>query len=332
MRSTITTLGHSKNVSPLLYFNLKSIMTLNPNTLVMMKQPTQQHKLYHFNTIQSNPSSTSSSSSTTTLSEMPTVNSTTIPSTTTTHEKPLFTKEMVLHHYEHHHVPLAHSKFHSYGTEPYTQVAPLDSYQVKRSYEPQDLTDKFALSMMKSLRVLVHAFFGDRYLHHSVVLETVASVPGMVAAGLRHFSSLRNMRRDHGNIGVLLEEAENERMHLLTWMCLTRPTFLERLLVMGAQIGFTSFYTLAYVIHPRFCHRLVGYLEEEAVNAYTEFLEAIDKGQIPNTPAPEIALKYWNLPPGSTMRDVVLVIRGDECMHRDYNHDMSDKHRVGLLI
>nr|CAG4710351.1 unnamed protein product [Naegleria fowleri] len=185
---------------------------------------------------------------------------------------------------------------------------------------------------MKFLRVFVHAFFGDRYLHHSVVLETVASVPGMVAACLRHFSSLRNMRRDHGNIGVLLEEAENERMHLLTWMSLTRPTLTERLLVMGAQIGFTSFYTLAYVIHPRFCHRLVGYLEEEAVNAYTEFLEAIDKGQIPNTPAPEIALKYWNLPPGSTMRDVVLVVRADECMHRDYNHDMSDKHRVGLLI
>lgn len=32
---------------------------------------------------------------------------------------------------------------------------------------------------------------------------------------LRHFRSLRRMERDHGWIGALLEEAENERMHLL---------------------------------------------------------------------------------------------------------------------
>jgi ubiquinol oxidase len=48
-----------------------------------------------------------------------------------------------------------------------------------------------------------------------IVLESVAGVPGFVAAGFRHFRSLRNLERDHGWIVTLLEEAENERMHLL---------------------------------------------------------------------------------------------------------------------
>ena len=37
---------------------------------------------------------------------------------------------------------------------------------------------------------------------------------------LRHMRSLRTMERDHGWIHTLLEEAENERMHLLTFMTL----------------------------------------------------------------------------------------------------------------
>lgn len=36
----------------------------------------------------------------------------------------------------------------------------------------------------------------------------------MVAGTLRHLNSLRKMKRDHGWIHTLLEEAENERMHL----------------------------------------------------------------------------------------------------------------------
>lgn len=138
------------------------------------------------------------------------------------------------------------------------------------------------------------------------------------------------MKRDHGKIGLLLEEAENERMHLLTWMQVCQPTVLERMLVIAAQFGFTTFYTMCYVISPRLCHRMVGFLEEEAFNAYTQFLNAIDKGEIANGPAPEIALRYWNLPPDATLRDVVLVVRADEACHRDFNHEMADKLRHGL--
>ncbi|KAL9649069.1 hypothetical protein ABK040_008446 [Willaertia magna] len=245
--------------------------------------------------------------------------------------KPIMSPAKVAELYGKNHVQLSHSSFRPYGSESFTDVKELDSYAVKRSFQPKDLTDKTALSIMRFLRVFVHAFFGNRYMHHAVVLETVAAVPGMVAGAWKHFVSLRKMRKEQGYISELLEEAENERMHLITWMELCRPTLLERLLVIIAQIGFTSFYSLAYMIAPRFCHRLVGYLEEEAVNAYSEFLEAIDKGEIENRPAPDFAIKYWNLAPGSTLRDVVAVVRTDECMHRDYNHQLSSKYQDGIL-
>ncbi len=93
------------------------------------------------------------------------------------------------------------------------------------------------------------------------------------------------------------------------WMAVSRPSFLERMLVVCAQMVYTTFYTMCYIISPRFSHRLVGYLEEEAVAAYSALLDGIDKGDIVNTPAPEIAKNYWNLPPNATIRDMTLVIR-----------------------
>ena len=50
----------------------------------------------------------------------------------------------------------------------------------------------------------------------------------MVAGSLRHLKSLRLMQYDKGWINCLLDEAENERMHLLTFMELRRPGPLFR--------------------------------------------------------------------------------------------------------
>jgi len=184
---------------------------------------------------------------------------------------------------------------------------------------------------MKFLRVFTHAFFRNKYVHHAVVLETVAAVPGMVGGMWRHFTSLRYMRRDHGKIGTLIEEAENERMHLLFWMQIAKPTVLERMLVIIAQFGFTTFYSAIYILFPQFAHRLVGYLEEEAFDQYSKLLTSIDKGEIDGkSPAPEIAKRYWNLAPGATLRDVVLCIRADEAQHRDFNHFAANKLRAGI--
>lgn len=53
---------------------------------------------------------------------------------------------------------------------------------------------------------------------------------------LRHMRSLRSMRRDNGWIHTLLEEAENERMHLLTFLQLRQPGLILRGMVLLGQV------------------------------------------------------------------------------------------------
>ncbi|KAK9760667.1 inducible alternative oxidase 2 [Basidiobolus ranarum] len=190
---------------------------------------------------------------------------------------------------------------------------------------PVTVSDKVALFIVKSLRVPADLFFRTKYLHRAVALETVAAVPGMVGGVIRHLRSLRKMKHDGGWIAHLLHEAENERMHLLTWMKVCKPTLLERIFVTAIQGVFFNCFFLVYLCTPKTAHRVVGYLEEEAIISYTGFLKEIDEGRIENKPAPKIAIDYWNLPKNATIRDVVLAIRADEALHRDTNHHFSDR-------
>jgi len=134
------------------------------------------------------------------------------------------------------------------------------------------------------------------------------------------------MKRDHGWIHTLLEEAENERMHLLTALKLKQPSMLFRAAVWLSQGIFFNFFFASYLISPRFCHRFVGYLEEEAVKTYTHLLRDLDENKLPkwnDLPAPDIARQYWKLSEDAKWRDVVAVIRADEAHHRDVNHTFA---------
>ncbi|MEM8790741.1 MAG: alternative oxidase [Pseudomonadota bacterium] len=192
-------------------------------------------------------------------------------------------------------------------------------------FEPQDIHDRLALRLVKFMRVFADAFFAKRYGHRAVVLETVAAVPGMVGGLLQHLKAIRHIRDDQGWIRELLDEAENERMHLMTFIQIAQPTVFERGLIMVAQAIFFNFYFFLYLFAPRTAHRVVGYLEEEAVVSYTQYLDEVDAGRQENVPAPRIALDYWGLPAGARLRDVILVVREDEAGHRDKNHGFANE-------
>ena len=194
-----------------------------------------------------------------------------------------------------------------------------------RHHQPQNLSDRIALGFVKVLRFVADTFFAKRYGHRAVVLETVAAVPGMVGGALQHLRSLRRMEDDHGWIRTLLDEAENERMHLMTFIQIAKPGRLERTLIVLTQGAFYNAFFALYLISPRTAHRVVGYFEEEAVISYTHYLEEIDTGKHENVPAPQIAIDYWKLAPDARLRDVVLVIRNDEAGHRDVNHGFADE-------
>jgi hypothetical protein len=129
-------------------------------------------------------------------------------------------------------------------------------------------------------------------------------------------------------IETLLEEAYNERMHLLTFLKLAKPGLFMRLLVLGAQGVFFNGFFLSYLISPRTCHRFVGYLEEEAVLTYTRAIQDLEAGKLPEwekTEAPEIAVQYWKMPEENrTIKDLLLYVRADEAKHREVNHTFGN--------
>ena len=185
---------------------------------------------------------------------------------------------------------------------------------------PRSLSDRVAFSFVKLLRFFADRFFAKRYGHRAVVLETVAAVPGMVGGLWQHLTALRKMRDDEGWIRTLLDEAENERMHLMTFIEIAQPNQFERALIVAVQLMFYNFYFFLYLFAPRTAHRVVGYFEEEAVFSYTQYLAEVDAGRHENGPAPQIAIDYWQLPQDARLRDVIIAVRADEAEHRDVNH------------
>jgi ubiquinol oxidase len=192
-------------------------------------------------------------------------------------------------------------------------------------HAPRGASDRIALGFTKAMRFCADTFFAKRYGHRAIVLETVAAVPGMVGATLTHLKCLRRMCDDKGWIRTLMDEAENERMHLMTFIEVAKPTAFERFVILAVQwVFYLAFFGL-YLVSARTAHRVVGYFEEEAVFSYTCYLKEIDEGRSLNGPAPEIARRYWSLPDDATLRDVVLVVRADEAHHRDVNHGFADE-------
>jgi ubiquinol oxidase len=200
-----------------------------------------------------------------------------------------------------------------------------ETLQLEQHYAPVDFSDRIALAITKSLRFLADTFFARRYGHRAVVLETIAAVPGMVGGALQHLRALRRMESDRGWISTLLDEAENERMHLMTFVHVARPSTAERLMVLLAQGVFYNLFFLLYLLSAKTAHRVVGYFEEEAIHSYTEYLAEVDNGTCTNVPAPRIAIDYWKLAPDARLRDVIVSVRADEAHHRDVNHGFANE-------
>lgn len=206
--------------------------------------------------------------------------------------------------------------------------------------EPKTFSDRAAFQAVKVVRGIFDTATGwsndkivtqDKILNRVIFLETVAAVPGMVAAVTRHFRSLRRMERDGGLMHLFLEEANNERMHLLSFISMKDPGMFFRGAVVFSQFSFGTAFLLAYMASPKFCHRFVGYIEEEACHTYTKIVTAIEEAPKGSElaawrteEAPKIAKAYWKLGETGTVLDLVYAVRADEAEHRDVNHACSN--------
>ncbi len=193
-------------------------------------------------------------------------------------------------------------------------------------YKPKRLSDRLAGCFVCFLRKPVDAYFGKDYMRRSLVIETIAALPGMIGGKFQHYKALRWIRPENPVIHVLLAEAENERSHLMALLSAGgRPSRLDRILVWPAQMVFCVAYSLAYILSPRVCHRFVGYLEEEATRSYGFFLDEIAAGRIHNAGVPAATRHLWALPDDARLAELVIAIRADEMRHRDNNHKIASQ-------
>jgi|TARA_B100000497_G_scaffold44196_1_gene51328 ubiquinol oxidase len=198
--------------------------------------------------------------------------------------------------------------------------------QIYKKIKTINMSDAFAFSMTRFFRFTADTFFSQRYGHRAVVLETVAGVPGMVAGVWMHFKSLRAMKAGYGEqIREMLAEAENERMHLMFFIAIAKPNFIERFIVLGAQFVFGFFYLFIYIFFTKTAHRMIGYFEDEAVKSYTEYLKMVESGKVENIPAPLLAIQYYKLGSDAKLSDLIRCVRADEQNHSETNHNYADK-------
>ncbi|KAK6205423.1 alternative oxidase [Scheffersomyces amazonensis] len=218
--------------------------------------------------------------------------------------------------------------------------------------EPKSLGDRIALRGIQLVRGSfdfvtgykkprneaeeVNGFKGTRYemteakwLTRCIFLESIAGVPGAVAGFIRHLHSLRLLKRDKAWIETLLDEAYNERMHLLTFIKLGQPSIFTRSIIYVGQGVFANLFFLFYLANPKYCHRFVGYLEEEAVSTYTHLVKELDDpnklAKFKHLKIPTIAVQYWpELTEESSFKDLILRIRADEAKHREVNHTLAN--------
>lgn len=187
------------------------------------------------------------------------------------------------------------------------------------------ISNTVARTLTNLLKSLATLFFRERYGHRAVVLETVAAVPGMVAAFFCHLESLRTGSiTTTPEIQQMLDEAANERMHLMIILQVVQPTFFERLLILFAQLVFTVAYSLLYLLSRRTAHKMISLFEKEAVKSYTKYINLVKSGQIADVAAPQIAIDYYKLDPETnTFVDVLFKIRTDEQRHEKENLNIT---------
>lgn len=215
----------------------------------------------------------------------------------------------------------------------------LQRKSVNLKHVPKTFSDYTANYFMKTLYHSFNFITGYREENPTpkslewrlIILESFAGVPGFIAAGYRHFYSLRNLKRDHGAIFTFLEEAENERMHLLVCLKMFKTSWITRFLVITAQVTMTPILMIMYSIKPQMLHRFVGYLEETAVHTYGNILKNIEKEgthlnkEWKNLQAPDIAVAYWNLnPKTASWEECLRHMLADEAHHRDVNHTFAE--------
>jgi hypothetical protein len=92
---------------------------------------------------------------------------------------------------------------------------------------------------------------------------------------------LRTLNEDGGWIHHLLEEAENESVHLFTFLMIRQLNVSQRILILLSQFLFINYYTCLYLASSKIAHKFVSYMEEDAFKIYIDAIHDLENLNLP---------------------------------------------------
>lgn len=182
------------------------------------------------------------------------------------------------------------------------------------SFVPRTMGDRVARMEVLGMRYMFDVLTGYRrpfpgqekaltennWLNKTIMLETLAMTPLFAASIVRYWRSLGGLRQDKGWVHALLDDSENERMHLTNWMMVKRPNLMMRAFVLAQQAFYVPMFMFGYTFTPKMAYRAIGYIEEVGLTHYRLLLREIEREGSPVhswnfIPAPQVSREYWNM-------------------------------------
>lgn len=193
-----------------------------------------------------------------------------------------------------------------------------------KEHHPHSLSDYLSRSTVGTSRGVVKKIGKKSYVTSSIIANTILSSLSMVLANSLHQKIVFHGDKNRDEIEDLLCEANDTHFHVLVCRDLVEPkksilvwTYLLR------GLAIFLFRALAY-LSPKAGHRTLGYMYEKSVIDYTNWIEAIEAGDITNVEASKMAIGYYELAENSMLTDVLMAMRGDNIKYRDIEHGYAD--------
>lgn len=197
-----------------------------------------------------------------------------------------------------------------------------------KEHHPHTLGDYMARGMVGFSRSIVSAIFKHGFANKAIIANTVLSSLAMILANRLHHRTIRRGEPDRESIEDLLCEASGTHFHIIVTRSLVTLTRLERIMLSIIQCVSICFFRLIACLSPRTSHRSLGYMYESSITEYSNWIDAIEDGDVVNAPAHPMAIKYWDLKTGSTLSTVLAAMRDDIAKFRDYEHARAEIHNI----
>ncbi|KAJ3105334.1 hypothetical protein HDU97_008231 [Phlyctochytrium planicorne] len=153
---------------------------------------------------------------------------------------------------------------------------------------------KFGLNLLTLTLPKPQFLSSNSWFRRFIFLETLSSVPGFMGSMIRHIRSLKSLQDDKGWIPTLLDDTENHRAHLMSWMMVGKPGAIMTTCVVITQGLFYQSFFVVYAVSQQTVHRFLTFVAEDSVKTYTICLEDVENGKIQdwkNRPAPKQAIE-----------------------------------------